>query len=227
MATSHEEISAFQETRSASPLKVVRLLAVLLVISLFFPVPSGAQTAHPFRVAAKTNLLYQTILAPNIGLEAAIGNRLTVSASGTYIWNDWWPWYDHVRIVAAEAEVRYWTARGTNVQWDGLHIGPYAAVYRYDFLFGSKGQQAKANWGAGVSCGYTLPVSRHFSFDFSLSVGYVGGKYKEYTPSDDMWKHNVWTADKKRSYFGPTKAEVSLVWHIGGTGAKAQKGGER
>lgn len=225
MALVYDENSESQEVESTHLFKVVRLLAALFAVWLFFPVSGGAQTAHPFRVAAKTNLPYLVLMSPNVGVEAAIGNRFTVSASGTYCWEG--PWFDHFRVVVADLEFRYWTASGTNVQWDGLHVGPYAAVYRYDFLFGHKGQQAKINWGAGVNCGYTLPLDCNLSLDFSLSLGYVGGKYKEYERPDDGWNHNVWMADKKRHYVGPTKLEVSLLWHIGGTGAKAKKGGAR
>ena len=31
-----------------------------------------------------------------------------------------------------------------------------------------------------------------------------------------MDNHYVWKATKKRNWFGPTKAEVSLVWLLGG-----------
>ena len=224
----YEENSDTQETGTVPQRSVVRFLAACIVLCFFLAVPSGAQTAnHPFRIAVKNNMAYQLALAPNIGVEVAVANKFTVTASATYIWNDWWPWYEHVRVLAAEAELRYWTAKGDDPLWRGLHVGPYAAVYRYDFLFGSKGQQAKANWGAGLSCGYSVPVDRYISFDFSLSLGYVGGKYKEYEPVDDIYHHNVWMADKKRNYWGPTKAEISFVWHIGGTGAKMKRGGDR
>ena len=223
----NEANSDTQETGSKSLNRVVRLLAANIVLCFFFiSVPSGAQTVNsPFRIAAKTNLLYDLVMAPNVGLEATVGSKFTVSASASYDWEG--PWFDYVRIVTADVELRYWLAQGGNAQWRGLHVGPYAAIYRYDILFGGKGQQAKANWGAGVSCGYTLPLSPHISLDFGLYLGYIGGKYKEYEVSDDSYKHNVWMADKIRHYVGPTKAEISLLWHIGGTGPKKAKGGDR
>ena len=223
----NEANSDTQETGSKSLNRVVRLLAANIVLCFFFiSVPSGAQTVNsPFRIAAKTNLLYDLVMAPNVGLEATVGSKFTVSASASYDWEG--PWFDYVRIVTADVELRYWLAQGGNAQWRGLHVGPYAAIYRYDILFGGKGQQAKANWGAGVSCGYTLPLSPHISLDFGLYLGYIGGKYKEYEVSDDSYKHNVWMADKIRHYVGPTKAEISLLWHIGGTGPQKAKGGDR
>ena len=53
--------------------------------------------------------------------------------------------------------------------------------------------------------------AKAIALDFGLAVGYLGGEYKKYEPIDD---HYVWTGNKQRNYFGPIKAEVTLVWHI-------------
>lgn len=164
-------------------------------------------------------------LMPNVGIEIAVGNQFTIAASGTYGWMDGWPWYRNIRVVVGDIGVNYWFGSDTDqVMHRGFHIGPYAAVYRYDFLFGDEGQQAKANWGAGVALGYSVPVSREISLDFSLGVGYVGGKYKEYDVVNDVFERYVWKADKVRHYVGPTKVEVALVWHLFGP---KKKGGEQ
>lgn len=195
------------------------------IILLLFMAPSAAKSqsvsesqlnhSRPI-LNVSTNVLYDLVLAPSIRVETGIGNQLSIAVSGTYGWNKSWLWNDKVRVVTADTEVRYWiNHKGAEMMRRGLHIGIYGAVYRYDFLFGSKGQEAKANWGTGLSCGYSVPVSRQFSFDFNIGLGYVGGKYQEYEPSDDSYQHNVWTADKIRHYFGPTKVEAALVWHIG------------
>ena len=51
------------------------------------------------------------------------------------------------------------------------------------------------------------PVARRLNLDFTVGIGYLGGKYYEYIPMDDCY---VWQATKQRHYFGPTKLEVSL-----------------
>ena len=122
-----------------------------------------------------TNLLYDVVLAPSVRVETGIGNQLSIAVSGTYGWNEGWPWYENIRVVTADTEVRYWiNHKGAEMMRRGLHIGIYGAVYRYDFLFGGKGQEAKANWGTGLTCGYSLPVSSDFSFDFNVGLGYIG-----------------------------------------------------
>ncbi len=195
------------------------------IILLLFLAPSAAKSqsvsesqlnhSRPI-LNVSTNVLYDLVLAPSIRVETGIGNQLSIAVSGTYGWNKSWLWNEKVRVVTADTEVRYWiNHKGAEMMRRGLHIGIYGAVYRYDFLFGGKGEEAKINWGTGLTCGYSVPVSRDISFDFNIGLGYVGGKYQAYEPIDDSYHHNVWMADKVRRYFGPTKAEVAFVWHIG------------
>lgn len=82
----------------------------------------------------------------------------------------------------------------------------------------------KYNYGGGLEYGFSLPVARRINIDFTLGVGYLGGQYYEYTPIDG---HYVWQATKQRHWFGPTKAEVSLVWLIGRGNSNRQKGGDQ
>lgn len=82
----------------------------------------------------------------------------------------------------------------------------------------------KLNYAIGVEYGYSLPISRRLNLDFTLGVGYWGGEYHEYIPSDG---HYVWQSTKQRHWFGPTKAEVSLIWLIGRGNYNEKKGGKR
>ncbi len=49
-----------------------------------------------------------------------------------------------------------------------------------------------------------------------------GGKFYEYDPLDG---HDVWQSTKQRHWFGPTKAEISLVWLLGRGNSNNRKGG--
>ena len=103
----------------------------------------------------------------------------------------------------------------------------------YDFETGGRGYMGgepggtlfdRANFAGGVEYGYSLPVGRRLNLDFTIGVGYMGGKYYEYKPIDDCY---VWQATKQRHYFGPTKLEVSLVWLLGRDNTNKGKGGKR
>ena len=135
------------------------------------------------------------------------------------------PWHDNIRLATADMELRYWFGNNSRALLKGLHAGIYGAVYRYDFLFGGKGNQAKINWGTGVSGGYTVPLGDCLSIDFGLYIGYIGGKYKKYEMSDDKYHHYVWTEEKSGHYLGPTKAEISLIW-LFSRSLRSKKGGK-
>ena len=167
------------------------------------------------RFHLRTNLLYDIALLPNVGLELGVSPKVSVvlNAGGNWIKNDHKHWY--WRVLTADVEGRYWLGKRPSYngfQHRGHHVGIYGAVYRYDIEFGHKGQMGDFAYGAGFSYGYSFPIGHRLSLDMALGVGYIGGKYKEYEPQDDCY---VWLADKQRHYFGPTKAEVTLVWHLG------------
>ena len=197
-----------------------KLRDIIFLITLLLPLEGQAQTATSTSLQApalslSTNLLYDVVMAPSLGAEVNLGKNLSLAAHGTWNWFDGSLLYKHVRIVTGDAEVRYWLTKDpAQIMRRGHHVGVYGAVYRYDFYFDNKGDQADLNWGGGLSYGYALGLSSHFSLDFSLAVGFVGGKYRTYEHIDDEYQHDVWTADKVRRYVGPTKAEVSLIWHL-------------
>lgn len=196
------------------------LRSMTLLTALLSLLPSLASA----QVNVGTNVLYDLAVLPSLSVEVGVGERLSVAASAAYGQMEGWPWHQGVRMGTADIELRRWL-RGSEPMLRGHHLGAYAAAYHYDILSGGRGWQAKFNWGVGFSWGYMAPLSRRLALNFGLGVGYVGGSYRKYTVSDDVYRHNVWTADRTRHYFGPTKAEVSLIWLIGSAAMK--KGGAR
>lgn len=176
-------------------------------------------TCSPFYMDVRTNMLYDTAAIPNIGVEFYLGKKWSIMGNWMYAWWDSNRRHRYWRVYGGDLTLRKWF--GSRKPLSGHHIGVYAQVLTYDFEWGGKGYMGgkpggtifdRANWGAGIEYGYSLPVARHFNIDFSLGVGYFGGKYTTYIPRDGMY---VWEANKKRNWFGPTKAEISLVWLIG------------
>lgn len=189
----------------------LRLRVFLFLIVLF----SGSVQAQD--ISLRTNLLYDVFLAPAVGVEVGITPRITIVGNGAYNWMGASVWGDRVHISTIDIEGRYWldndfSETDNAISRRGYHVGAYLGFYRYDTLFGGSGQQAKANFGFGVSGGYSIPISTSLSLDFTIGIGYVGGKYKKYEVSDDVLRHNVWKSDNVRHYFGPSKVEVALVW---------------
>ena len=176
---------------------------------------------HPNMIHLSTNMLYDAALVPNVGVEYAFGRHWSAKVNAMYAWwsND--SRHRYWRVAGATVEMRRWF--GTNVEafeLRGHHMGAYLGAYRYDFELGGTGNMADFNYGIGVSYGYSMPIARKLSLDLGVSVGYIGGKYTKY---DYEYECYMWKADMQRNYFGVTRAEASLVWHI----ELGRKGGEK
>ena len=163
----------------------------------------------------KTNLLYDVAAVPNIGIEAAFGGDWSVGANWMHAWWSRSSAHRYWRIYGGDIELRRWlhhrNDRSTHI---GHYLGFYGQILSYDIEFGGRGRQSDGlNWGVGVEYGYSLPLSRYFNLDFTIGIGYLGGRYRTYEPADDCY---IWQKTSKRNWVGPTKAEISLVWIIGG-----------
>lgn len=167
---------------------------------------------HPQMFHLRNNLLYDVLLVPNIGLEFALGRRFSLAADGGCGWWDIDYKHRYWRFATAQVELRYWTNWDTNTfRYRGHHFGIYGALYRYDFEFGATGYQGKLNYGGGLSWGYAARLNRRLSLDFTVGVGYIGGQYIKYVPDNGLYRR---TATVNRHYVGPSKLELSLVWHF-------------
>lgn len=204
------------------------------------PAPVNAAVAvepaplKPFYMALKTNMLYDVLAVPNIGIEFYLGKNWSLSADWMYGWWSKNSKHRYWRIYGGDITVRKWFGRKAQEKsLTGHHLGVYGSVFTYDFEFSGKGYMGgkpggtmweKANYAAGVEYGYSLPIARRLNIDFVIGMGYWGGKYYEYIPLDGCY---VWQATKSRHWFGPTKAEVSLVWLLGRGNCNEKKGGKR
>ena len=74
------------------------------------------------------------------------------------------------------------------------------------------GYQGKL-WNAGLTVGYQLCLSRSFSVDFNLGLGYTRSDYDSYGMTDGVRVYKE--REKTKNLWGPTQAGISLVWTIG------------
>lgn len=185
----------------------------------------------PFYMALKTNMLYDALAVPNVGVEFYVGRNWSVTGDWTYAWWNKDSRHRYWRIYGGTVGVRRWFGRAAERKpLTGHHVGLNAGVVTFDFEWGGKGYMGgkpghnlwdRCMATASVEYGYSLPVSRRLNIDFSLGVGYVGGKVVDYIPSGDSY---LWQRTRHVNWFGPTKAEVALVWLIG-HGNYNRKGG--
>lgn len=196
--------------------------SIFINVPMEVTVPCPPCPPCPWYAGVKTNLLYDAAAVPNIGVEFAFRHDWTVGLNWAY---GWWSnnhRHRYWRVYGGELEVRKWFGEANlDKPMSGHHVGLYAQMVTYDFEFGGRGQMGgdpgkniwnRANWGVGISYGYSLPIRRRLNLDFTLGVGYLGGRYHEYYPDKGCY---VWQKTSRRHWIGPTKLEVSLVWLFG------------
>lgn len=176
-------------------------------------------------ILLKTNLLYDVVTVPNIGLEVPLGGTWSVSANWMYAWWSQRAKHRFLRTYGGDVELRRWfPSKHRSRTWMcGHHVGVYGQMLTYDIEWGGTGYLGdRWSWAAGLSYGYSLPIGQQLNIDFTLGVGYLQSDYMKYNPQDNCY---VWDSTHGQRWFGPTKMEVSLVWFIGGR--YERKGGAR
>ena len=214
---------------------MLKFIIYILVGLSSFGVASAQESGQkPLQWALKTNALYDIALVPNIGAEFHWGKDWSVGANWMYAWWNRDASHKYWRVYGGDLYVRKWFGKKAQSEtFAGHHAGLYVQALTYDFCLGNRGYMGgepggnfwdKVSYAAGVEYGYSFPIARRLNLDFTVGVGYLQGNYHEYKVVDDCY---VWQATKNRKWFGPTKAEVSLVWLLGKGQSDKQKGGGR
>ncbi len=124
----------------------------------------------PYPVALKSNLLFDAIGAPNLGVELPVGKRFSFGAYGAYAY---WRIDNTYALQTAQGgiEWRYWfnPSKGVMTGWSTGVYGMYSG--RYDAQW-KDGYQGDGFWSTGLSAGYSVPLSERFNMEFALAGGY-------------------------------------------------------
>lgn len=199
-------------------------LVITLMLTLICIAPSYAQdeqlhvhtltlTSNYSRVALKTNLLFDAILVPNIGVQVNTINNWAIYADVMYAGWDIPTKHYYWDLYGAQIGARkYFGEKSRERIFSGHHYGAYCQALAYDLQLGHIGQQTPTlNIGFGIDYGYSFPITRTLNLDLEVGIGYIGGKYHEYIVDEE---HYTWRGTIERNWFGPTKAQVTLVWLI-------------
>lgn len=182
------------------------------------PVVIPQQKMYKPLFALKTNLVFDLLSGLNVEVEVPIGKHL--SLAGEWIF-PWWLWEKKqyaLEILNGNLELRYWLGNHTRENlMTGWYIGVYSGFGLYDVEWKTKGYQGEFIIPFGLSGGFAHKISKNWRLEYSLGVGYLTNKYREYIPHrseyDCEW-HLIKQKSGRSTWIGPTRLKVSLIWMI-------------
>ena len=166
----------------------------------------------------KSNLLYDVTTTMNVAAEVSLSPKWTFDMSAN--WNPWdFSANKKWKQLSFQPEVRYWFCETFNGRFVGAHL--LGGIYNmgnwntgFTFLgtdFGQLQDYRFEGWmlGAGIAYGYQWLLSRHWSLEAEIGIGYVYSRYDKYEcpHCGDLLEEN-----KPHNYFGPTKAAINLIY---------------
>lgn len=178
------------------------------------------------QLAVKTNVAMDALAVPNVGLELGVSKKLTLNVPVYY--NPWKQvmWREQegklFKLFMVQPEVRYWLCDKFNGHFVGVHgmggayntTGLELPFSPFDDLTLASAKPNKNTrykghfYGAGISYGYQHILSRHWSIEGTIGLGYAYVRYKPY-PCEECA-----TVGEKgtENYFGPTRAALNLIY---------------
>lgn len=177
----------------------------------------AASGAFAQNVALKSNLLSDAVAAPNLGVEVRLAPKWTFDLSGSItawtVSNHYWKHW------MAQPEARYWFCEA----WKGHFVGFHAIGGQYNwgnisgwknFLgsdFSMLANRRYQGWGVGLGAayGYTWILSRRWSIEAEIGLGWIYTKFDSYPCTHCGTKLE---SGKSHNYVGPTKAAVNLIY---------------
>ena len=200
-----------------------RKIIFILFVFFSFCVASNAQT-----FAVKTNGLYLATATPNMGLEAAMGERWTIEIEGGY--NPWT--FDveknmKIKHWLVSPEFRYWFCNsfqghfiGINGNYTQFNIGslPFSMPPLFiDLCKDAPGmpdlkESRIQGWaaGAGITYGYAFPIARRWNLEFTAGFGWWYTVYDQY----ESRKCGLFQQTVQKHALGPTSLGISFIYMI-------------
>lgn len=161
------------------------------------------------RWAIKSNALYLAAGVTNIGGEYAFHRHWSVDFPLVYSPYTLARTY-RMRFLYIQPEARYWLDRPMKGHFFGVHL--HAGVFNVSLDNKNRYQSEKGFHGAGISYGYAMPLSRRWSMEFTVGVGYAFTRYCTYynVPNGLLYEK-----DRPYNYWGLTKLGLNFVYRFG------------
>lgn len=161
------------------------------------------------RWAIKSNALYLAAGVTNIGGEYAFHPHWSIDLPLVYSPYTIARTY-RMRFLYIQPEARYWLDRPMKGHFFGVHL--HAGVFNVSLDNKNRYQSEKGFHGAGISYGYAMPLSRRWSMEFTVGVGYAFTKYCTYYNVPNGLRYEK---DRPYNYWGLTKLGLNFVYRFG------------
>ena len=189
---------------------------IRILLAAFLGISAQTGSAR-LPVALKNNILYDAALSPNLGIEMGVAPKWSVEMSGNFNnWNInghlWKHWF-------VQPEARYWLCD----TFGGHFLAAHAVTGEYNFGnldnsfkflgsdFSGLSDKRYQGWGAGLGLGYgyTWILSRHWSAEAEIAIGWIYSRYDVYPCRNCGSKLE---SGRVHNYVGPTKAAFNIIY---------------
>lgn len=189
-------------------------------------IPSTPQHTETFslrnydRFALKTNAAYLAAGVANIGAEIAIARHWSFDLPLVYspytIARDY-----RLRLLYLQPEIRFWLDRPLKGHFFGLH--GHVGVANVSFNDHDRYQTPDGFYGGGISYGYSLPLARRWSMEFTIGAGYLYTKYNTYR-NTTISSGEMIRSGTKLHYVGLDKVGINIVYRFGDRSGRNKAG---
>ena len=182
-------------------------LHLLSLILLLVPIFATAQE----QVSVKTNLLVWSTGSINLGAEIPVSSHFSLGLGGSYT-----PWKykptSKLQHLLVRPEVRYYPCKVFRKSFFGVQ-GVYGAFNAGGlnipvFPTIKNKRYIGTLWGVSLVGGYQFPISKHWSFESLIGVGYIraNGELHKLSQCDCL------IGSKQTNYFGITDIALSFIY---------------
>lgn len=155
----------------------------------------------------KTNLLYLAALMLNIEGEYYLGKNFSINLESQYAWWQVPSKYYTYRLWTFSPEVRYWIKPKKPLR--GHFVALFGGIAEYDIMAGLPSGFKGDLMAYGLTYGFNFPLTKSLRMEVAISGGVVNATFEDYYFNEGCF---VFDVARRKTYIGPTKLKVSLVW---------------
>lgn len=184
------------------------------------PLPAITVRERDFdRFDIKTNAAYLAAGVTNIGFEMAVSRHWSIDLPFVYSPYTLAQNY-RMRFLYLQPEARYWLNRPLRGHFFGVHA--HVGVANVSLDHDNRYQTPNGFYGGGISYGYSLPVAKRWSIEFTVGAGYFFTKYDTYynigIPIGQRYKKGT-----PLNYWGIDKVGINIVYRFGDKSGKRKE----